>query len=532
MFTIFGHDRSARFFRIESLVWLLAFLVVLFQSCPESVLERLVRSSMRPVLAFGLIISIAIAGCSMAPQLENPVEPLPAQFNAAAEAERGAQHYWWHGFGDPNLNRLIDSVIVRNLDLRVAVARVAELQSRYRIARAGQFPSDELAARREQLNTPSNTGIGGQLRERLSVPGGPEFPDRFDYTTYSASLGFAYELDFWGRVRGSKRAALQELLATQSDVRTVLLGIIGETIATYFQIAAHQRMLAVMRENEDILEERAEIMSSRYVRGLVSATELYAAQQDLENARAELPVLESQLEMALGRLSVLLGQYQVQAGTVVVPESAHTYMQEDIPAGLPSDLLQERPDVAAAFQRLEAARERIGVARAARFPSFALTGAAGTQSSTLSEIAQVGQKFWQLGAGLAAPIFNAGAIRANIRAAWAQYEQMASQYEKTVLSAFRDVEATLVTYANLKKQHAFLDAARDAALENAKSQESRYARGIGSYLGVLGARRSLLRSETALVSSRQALAEARLAVHRSLGGAWIDPAVASGSGAP
>ena len=510
----------------------MAFSVNSFQSCLGKVLKQIVWHSMRPVMAVGLIALMALSGCSMAPRLESPAAPLPAQFDAAAEVERGAQHYWWHGFGDPNLNQLIDSVMVRNLDLRVAVARVAELQSRYRIARAGQYPSAELTTRREELDTPSNTGIGGQLRERLNVPGGPEFPDRFDYTTYSASLGFAYELDFWGRVRGSKRAALQELLATQSDVRTVLLGIIGETIATYFEIAAHQRMLAVMRENEDILKESADIMSSRYARGLVSSTELYAAQQDLENARAELPVYESQLEAARGRLSVLLGQYQAPVGIIAVPESAHTYMQQDIPAGLPSDLLQERPDVAAAFQRLEAARERIGVARAAQFPSFALTGAAGTQSSTLSEIVQLGQKFWQLGTGLAAPIFNAGAIRANIRAAWAQYEQMASQYEKTVLSAFRDVEATLVTYANLKKQHAFLDAARDAALKNARNQERRYARGVGNYLVVLGARRSLLRSESALVSSRLALAEARLSVHRSLGGAWVNPAAASNSGAP
>ena len=510
----------------------MAFSVNSFQSCLGKVLKQIVWHSMRPVMAVGLIALMALSGCSMAPRLESPAAPLPAQFDAAAEVERGAQHYWWHGFGDPNLNQLIDSVMVRNLDLRVAVARVAELQSRYRIARAGQYPSAELTTRREELDTPSNTGIGGQLRERLNVPGGPEFPDRFDYTTYSASLGFAYELDFWGRVRGSKRAALQELLATQSDVRTVLLGIIGETIATYFEIAAHQRMLAVMRENEDILKESADIMSSRYARGLVSSTELYAAQQDLENARAELPVYESQLEAARGRLSVLLGQYQAPVGIIAVPESAHTYMQQDIPAGLPSDLLQERPDVAAAFQRLEAARERIGVARAAQFPSFALTGAAGTQSSTLSEIVQLGQKFWQLGTGLAAPIFNAGAIRANIRAAWAQYEQMASQYEKTVLSAFRDVEATLVTYANLKKQHAFLDAARDVALKNARNQERRYARGVGNYLVVLGARRSLLRSESALVSSRLALAEARLSVHRSLGGAWVNPAAASNSGAP
>ncbi len=457
----------------------------------------------------------------MAPPLEDPISPLPAEFEAAAVAEKRAQHLWWHGFGDPHLNQLVDSVIVRNLDLRVAVARVEELQNRFRIARAGQYPSVDLAGRREQVNTPSNTGIGGQLRERINVPGGPEFPERFEYTTYSASLGFAYELDFWGRARGLKRAALQELLATQSDARTVLLGVIGETIAVYFEIAAHQRMRALVQERIDVLAQRAAIVSDRYTRGLAPSSEYYAAEQELEVARAELPGLESQLESARGRLALLLGQYQVSTDTILVPEQAFSYALEEIPAGLPSDLLKDRPDVVAVFQRLEAARERIGVARAARFPSFALTGAAGTQSSILSEIVQAGQNFWLLGAGLTAPIFKAGTIRANVRAAWAQYSQAAAQYEKTVLVALRDVEGALVDYGNLGRQHNSLDAARTLALENVRSQESRYLHGVGSYLAVLGAQLNLLQTERALVASRRALAEARLAVHRSLGGAWI-----------
>ncbi len=487
---------------------------------------------MRPFFVIGLLATAAFAGCSMAPRLEDPVQALPEQFEAAALAARGAQHYWWRGFGDPHLNQLVDSVIARNLDLRVAVARVAELQSRFRIARAGQFPAAELAARREQQDTPSNTGIGGQLGDRISVPGGPAFPDRFEFTTYSASLGFSYEIDFWGRVRGTKRAALRELFATQSDVRTVLLGVIGEAVATYFEIAARQRTLALTRESVSLLAERAKITSDRYERGLISSLEFYAVQQELNATKAELPVLESQLEAARGRLSLLLGRYRVPADTMLVPESAYTYALDEIPSGLPSDLLQERPDVVAAFQRLEAARERIGVARAARFPSFSLTGAAGTQSSVLSDIVQTSQKFWLFGTSLTAPIFSAGKIQANIRVAWAQYEQLAAQYEKTVLMAFRDVESALVNYGKLKERHAFLTASQDAARERARGQERRYIRGTGDYLGLLEAQRNLALSEMALTESRRALAEARLAVHRSLGGAWIHELAQFEPGAP
>ena len=430
------------------------------------------------------------------------------------------------------MNQLVDSVIARNLDLRVAVARVAELQSRFRIARAEQFPEAALAAQRDQQDTPSNTGIGGQLGDRINIPGLPVFPDRFEFTTYSASLGFSYEIDFWGRVRGTKQAALREFFATQSDARTILLGVIGETVATYFEIAARQRTLALTQESVSILSERAKITTDRYERGLASSLEFYAVQQELNAAKADLPVLESQLEAARGRLSLLLGRYRAPEDTLLVPESAYMYALEEIPSGLPSDLLQERPDVVAAFQRLEAARERIGVARAAQFPSFSLTGAAGTQSSVLSDIVQTSQKFWLFGTSLTAPIFNAGKIQANIKVAWAQYEQLAAQYEKTVLMALRDVESALVNYGKLKERHAFLTASQAAARQGARVQERRYIRGTGDYLGFLEARRNLAQSEMALTESRRALAEARLTVHRSLGGAWIHEVAKIEPGAP
>ncbi len=469
-----------------------------------------------------MLAAMLVFGCSMAPRAQRPVEELPAEFAAATLEEAAAQHYWWHGFADPYLDQLVDTAVANNLDLRVAIARVDELQNRFRIARAGQLPSVALSGRRDEQNTPSNTGIGGQLSENISFPGAPEFPDRFKFTTYSASLGFAFELDFWGRASGTKRAVLREFFATRSDVRTALLGVIGETIAAYFAVVERQSTLALMRESVDILQERADVTSGRYERGLASSFEYYSVQQELDAARAELPLIESALEAARGRLALILGRYQAPFDTLVVSEAAHAFVLEDIPSGIPSDLLQERPDIVAAFQRLEAARERIGVARAARFPSFALTGAAGTQSSDLADIAKTGQNFWSLGAGITAPIFNAATMRANVRAAWAQYEQMAAQYEKTVLTAFREVEAALVHYGKEKERHDLLFASYEAALESARYQERRYVRGVGDYVGYLDGRRNLLRTGMALAASHRALAEARLAVHRSLGGAWID----------
>ncbi len=463
----------------------------------------------------------------MAPRVQQPeaAQTIPDRFDQARADDPRAQPAWWHGFNDAVLDQLVDTALVRNLDLRAAVARVKEVQSQYRIARAPLLPNVQATLDRNQQSTPANTGLGSQLGGdggNGGTPGGFAFPDRFEFTTYSASLGFSYELDFWGRVRGSKNAALREFFASQADWQTVQIGVIAETISTYFEIAALERTLALTRQDVDLLAERFELTQQRYERGLISSFELYAIQQVFENARSSRPLLESQLAEARGRLNVVLGQYTSPLDTVSLSEQVDTFNLAPIPAGLPSDLLEQRPDVVAAAQRLEAARQRIGVARAERFPRFSLTGSGGTQSRALSDLVQTSQRFWIFGGSLVAPLFNAGALKANEQAAWARYEQQAAQYEQTVLTAFKEVEATLIAYQKQQERYAFLQEERQAARDNAEAQERRFVRGIGDYLAYLDARRNFVRVETAVTAAQRALASARLAVHRALGGAWID----------
>ena len=484
-----------------------------------------VHTSTRPYLTFLLLLGVA--GCSMAPRVQQPeaVQTVPERFEQAATGEAAAQLLWWRGFNDPALDQLVDAALARNLDLRAAVARVEEVQSLYRIARAPLLPGVQASVGRDQQSTPGNTGLGSQFGgdgDGGGPPGGFSFPDRFEFTTYSASLGFSYELDFWGRVRGSKNAALREFFASQADLQTVQIGVIAETIATYFEIAELGHTLALTRQDVDLLTERVELTQQRYERGLISSFELYAIQQVFENARSSLPLFESQLEEARGRLNVVLGRYTAPLDSVTLSAQAGTFNLEPIPAGLPSDLLEQRPDVVAAAQRLEAARQAIGVARAERFPRFSLTGSGGTQSSELSDLVKTSQRFWLFGGSLVAPIFNAGALKANERAAWARYEQQAAIYEKTVLTAFKEVEAALIAYQKQQERYAFLQDELAAARDNAEAQERRFVRGIGDYLAYLDAQRNLVRVETSVTMARRALANARLAVHRALGGAWID----------
>ncbi len=464
-------------------------------------------------------LALSLSAGSFVPSIQKPAttDNLPATYEPARPDTAAAPAQWWTGFNDRTLNRLVDSVLVRNLDLRIAVARVEEVQNRYRISRAGQFPTVGFTLDGSRTSTPTNSGTTGSFSENI-----PNFPDRFNIVSYSASLGFSYELDFWGRARAKKKNALHEFVASRADAETALIGVISETIATYHEITELDARLALTRENTALLEERSELSTDRYRRGLISSFELYTIQQEFEDARSNLPVLESLHREATGRLAVLLGSYPKAAREMLSQMPDTTVSLAPIPAGLPSELLRQRPDLIAAEERLEATRQRIGIARAERFPRLALTAAGGTQSSDLSNLVNTGQQFTNLAASLTAPIFNAGALKANTGVAWAQYRQQAAVYEKAVLTAFKEVDAALVNFQKQKERYTFLRKALVNAQASADTQRERYVRGVGDYLAYLDARRNLVRVELSLATAQRAVYDARLAVHRALGGAWLE----------
>jgi outer membrane protein TolC len=255
----------------------------------------------------------------------------------------------------------------------------------------------------------------------------------------------------------------------------------------------------------------------------VTSFELYTLQQEFDDTRASLPLVEAARYDAVGRLAVLLGTIPAEAERLLGDMRAATVELEQIPAGLPSDLLRERPDVWAAAQRLEAARQRVGIARADRFPRFSLTASGGTQSSELLDLVDVGnQSFFLFGGALVAPIFNAGALKAAEQAAWNRYEQAGASYEKTVLTAFKETGTALHTYEKEQERFGFLQEAEASAEASATTQQDRYVRGVGDYVALLDARRNLNRARLNRTASERALANARLAVHRALGGTWVE----------
>ena len=491
----------------------------------------------RPVLLAAHVASFALlpSACSFTPppSVPEPVAEVPDGFAGGVLPGEYRAREWWTAFRDPVLNAVVDSALVSNFDLAEAVARVQQARAQAGIARAGLLPSVQASASATDQSTPANTGLGEQFRKLAgggsdSLPGGLEFPDRLEFTTYTLGASFAYELDFWGRARNDAAAAGAQYLATESDYHAARIGVLAATIATYFEIVDLRRRRTLARELVEVLLEREELTEARYGRGLATSFELYQVRLDLRNTQAGLPQLETALTDAEGRLAVLLGGYRSKLAAILPDSLAPTAPGDPVATGVPADLLFQRPDVRAAGQRLDAARFAIGARRAELLPSLSISGTIGVQSSKADGLFNVDQWFRNLLGNLTAPIFQGGRIRNNVRLAHARFRQLAAAYGRTVVTAVHEVEAALAALANENRRHSFLVSQREEARASADLQSGRYASGIGGYTDYLDALRTLLGVESTLSGSGRDLAMARLAVHRALGGDWtaeteVDP---------
>ncbi|MCE2455929.1 MAG: efflux transporter outer membrane subunit [Gemmatimonadetes bacterium] len=466
------------------------------------------------------------ASCTLAPapSVPEPVAELPESFERAEEADVYEAREWWTAFQDPALNTVIDSVLVANFDLAEAVARVRQARAQAGIARAALLPSVQAGATASDQDSPSNVGVGQQFRDIVGDSlFGNALPDRLGIRTWSLGIDFAYELDFWGRARNDRLAAGHEYLASESDYHAARIGVLAETIATYFEIADLRRREALARETVDVLLERMELSETRYDRGLITSFELYQLRQELRNTQAALPQLESRSVDAEGRMAVLLGGFRDKLDAILPDSLAPIPSDDPVAAGVPADLLAQRPDVRSAGLRLEAARFSIGARRAELLPSLSLSGTIGVQSSEADGLFKVDQWFSNLLGNLTAPIFQGGRIRSNIDLAQARFDQLAAAYGRTVVTAVHEVEAALAALGNQGLRHDFLVSQRDEAFASVELQSRRYAAGVGGYIDYLDAVRALLGVESTLAGARRDLALARLALHRSLGGDWTEP---------
>lgn len=480
-------------------------------------------------ISFALAAGVLIAGCAL-PDFRLPPAPEPAvelqnQFAAAENTAAPEPLAWWESFADPVLNQVVEAVLESNFDLAQAVARVDQARARARIADAVAYPLVNPVAGIVDFDIPTNAGIGAQLDELglgsdLTEVFGLSLPDRVGLTTYTFGAEFAYEADFWGRNRNTRLAAGAQRLASESDYVAARISVLAETVRTYLELVNLRRQHGLALENIEILEEREALAQSRYESGLIDALDLYAMRRGLRDARAGLPQLEAGLAEAEARLWILLGGFRDDIAGSLPDALSIAGSGDPVPAGIPADLLIQRPDVAGARQRMEAARFALGARRAELLPALSLSGSIGLQATDAGDWFDPDQWFRNLSVNLLGPAIQGSRLRDNVELAEAQLNEAAAAYGSSVVTAVNEVEAALSGLEAGRRRHDVLVSFLDEARAESGLQGERYSAGIGSYEEVLSAAQVLVGAEATLSAAERDLGFARLALHRALGGAW------------
>lgn len=469
-----------------------------------------------------LCVAMMLPGCvSLAPEVSVPdsVSAMPADYGKAEidGAYRPAQ--WWRAFEDPTLDALVDEALADNLDIAEAAARVEQAAAQARIARSALLPSLDATFGSNYSDNPLSGSPFG------SIAGGAG-PTRIETETYSATLGAAYEIDLFGRARNDLLAARADAAAAEFDYRAVQLAAAAQAISTYFEIVDGRRQIELTLLTTDVLADRVARTEDRYRSGLAESFELYQVRQDLRTSQASLPLRETALTAAQGRLAVLLRDYPEQLQAKLAGPLRPRLVFEPVPAGLPAELLAQRPDVSAAWQRFEAARLRIGARRAERFPAIRLNGSIGGQGGDPGAALDLGSNWaLSLASSIVAPIFDAGRISAQVKAARASYDASAAAYARAVLNAYREANVAIEDYEEQRQRYGLIRSQLADAEATLDLQARRYRSGVGSYVAYLDALRATYQLQSGLSAAARDVALARLGVHRALGGDWNPAAV-------
>ena len=459
-----------------------------------------------PSAVTGIALALSAAGCAtMIPAYERPAAPVAGTYpGAAAQEPAGAAASdieWQSYFGDERLKRLIDVALKNNRDLRVSVLNIEQARAQYRVRRADELPT---------------VGIGAAGTRQPNGSGSIS-------SVYTAGVSVtAYELDFFGRVRSLSQAALAQYLGTEEARKNVQIALISSVANTYLNLLADDELLAVTRRALVTREESLQLTKLRFDVGAASELDYRQAESLLEGARATLAQLMRQRALDENALVLLLGQ-PLPADLPQGLGIANQKLINELPVGIPSEVLIRRPDVREAEQQLIAANANIGAARAAFFPRITLTGSAGSASSELSGLFKNGSFAWTFMPQLLLPLFDAGRNQANLDAAYVSRDIAVAQYEKAIQSAFREVSDALAGRATLGEQVRAQEAQANAEAVRVKLADLRYRNGAASYLDVLDAQRSLFAAQQALVQAQAQQVQNQVNLYKVLGGGWKTP---------
>lgn len=467
--------------------------------------------NLRARTASAIVLAIVGASCRSTPPA--PTEPqqlgidLPAAWQAAATKPGAVEGEWWRSFGDPALDDLLEHALAHNHALAAAAERVLAADARQVIAGAPRLP---------QLDGGLTTNRTRRNFIGFPIPGSdPDKPPSVTTTIYGSSLNLSWELDLWGRLAAIGSSASAELQASVADLSAARLSLVGQVCKAYFAAVTAARLQLLAEASVASFEATAADVRERYRSGVRPALDVQLADLNVSQARANVQLRREELARALRQLDVLAGRYPAgeQVFALELPQAV-----PEVPAGIPAEVLQRRPDLAAAERRLAAAGCRVEAARAALYPRISLTASGGTSTDDLQNLADSDFRIWSVGANLVQPLFEGGALRAEVERTEAVQRELLAGWQGAVIGALAEVESALAAESLLaERERALADAARHARLA-AELASDRYRQGISDFLAVNDSQRQSFLADTALVAIRQQRLANRIDLHLALGG--------------
>jgi len=468
---------------------------------------------MKKRLISGVVIVSLLAGCTAGPKYSRPVVETPSAFRGAADPATArdpdslADLRWYEVFKDEQLQDLVRTALTNNYDLLQAVARIQAARANLGITRSDQFPS---ASAGVDMTTLRNSGSG-----QFAAPAGSGHTRTFGSVMLNL---LSFEVDIWGRLRRATEAARANLIATEEDRKAVMTTVVGDVSAAYFNLLELDKELEIAKDTLATRQESLRLIQGRQQGGIATMLDVRQAEQLVYAAAQTVPDIERLIEKTENQINLLLGKDPgpVTRGLALTEQE----QPPSAPPGLPSSLLERRPDIRAAEQNLIAATANIGVAKAAYFPQISLTGFMGGQSNQLSNLFSGAGGVWNFAPQVTLPIFNAGRVKSGVRLTEAQQQLALTQYQQAIKTGFREVSDALVEYRKIKEIRAQQEPLVTTLQDRSRLAYLRYKGGVDTQLNALDADRDLFAAELSLTQTRRNELLALVQLYKALGGGW------------
>lgn len=460
--------------------------------------------------ALPVFLMLALAGCMVGPDYRRPAVDTPRSFlYEEKEARDTADTDWWKAFGDSVLDSLIVTALANNRDVQIAAANIEQAAGVLMETEAPLFPQAEYSgtATRERISRFSTTKLASVINNPRS--------------SFQILAGANWEIDLWGRVRRLTESARADLFASEEARRGVILSLVASVASDYIQLRGLDEQLEIAKRTLTAYGESVTLFENQFKYGQVSQMNVAQAKSQYETAAAEIPQIESQIAQLENAICILLAQ---NPGPIPRGKSVYKLKAPAIPAGLPSELLERRPDIRQAEQSLISANAKIGAAKAQFFPTISLTGNVGSSSADLSDLFRGPARVWSYSGTITGPIFTAGSIAGQVKQATAGQKAALLSYQSAIQNAFADTENALVARRKLVEQVAAQERLVDTLRQYLTLAKLQYEGGYSAYLAVLDAEQQLFPAELNLASAHASLSQAYVSLYKAMGGGWVNNA--------